>query len=111
MVVIILSLPLSLKPIVALFLVVVIDLLISIALKQLCNKLIEIDNILLHCAFSLIQLLEEFVHMFGTELKVILNFLDPFLVHFLKIVLHQVPDLKVIQSALFIKVNFNDVCD
>ena len=61
--------------------------------------------------FGFIELLEEFVHVFGAELVVVLDFGDPFLVHFVEVVFDQVPDFEIVQGALFVEVDFDDVGD
>ena len=65
-----------------------ISILIMTVSAQFNDKLIKVNNFLFCLRFSFIQLLEESIHMFVTKFEIILNFLDPLLIHFIKIVFY-----------------------
>ncbi len=92
-------------------LVVVVIFVILGVVEEFGDEKVEVDDVLIGWGFGFVELLEQLVHVFGTELKVVLHFCHPFLVHFVEVAFYQVPNLKVVQSALLVQVYLDDVCD
>jgi len=90
---------------------VVVGLVVSVVLEKLCYELVVIGYFLFDHVLALVQFLEQLVHVLGAELEMILNLLDPLLVHFLEVIPHQIPYLEVVQRAILIEVNLDDVCN
>ena len=58
-----------------------------------------------------LQVLEEFVHVFGTELEMLLHLLDPLLVHLVVVGLDEFSHLEVVDGQVFVQVELDDVGD
>jgi hypothetical protein len=70
--------------------------------EEFGDEKVVVDDVLIGWGFGFVELLEQLVHVFGTELEMVLYFCHPFLVHFVEVAFYQVTNLKVVQSALLV---------
>jgi hypothetical protein len=94
------------------FIIIVwVGVILSIIFEKLINFLVVVYDTILLLHLSFVQLLEEPVHVLGTELKVVLHLLNPLLIHFIEVVFNQILDLIVVNLTVIIKINLNYVSD